>query len=421
MSQSKPKKKKIDKRRLFVTVLAAIMVLALFLPLLSSVFLSASAVTQTELKNQISGLKDSAADSAAKKKELENQLTAVRNDKAKAMERKKLLDQQLAAIDAEIANTESQIEAYSALIVEQEAALVEARAQEDYAYERFCQRVRSMEEGGSFSYWSVLFAANDWSDLLDRLALVDEIMVYDNTVVNSLVAAREQVEATLADLRETEAGLEEQRAAQDAQRAEQAAKVAEAEALVTELKKEEANKQALHEAEMAEKQRLDAEIAKKEKELKKMVEAAKAASSFTTGSGYFYPLPTSNTRITSKFGYRTCPFHGWEHHTGIDLAASQGTSIYAVQGGVVIISTYAPSSYGNYVMIDHGNGQTTLYAHMSSRAVKAGDIVKQGQTIGYVGHTGSAQGNHLHIELKVNGTRQDPKFMFPGVQFTGDV
>lgn len=421
MSQQKPQKKKMDKRRLFVTVLVLLLALSLLLPLLSTVILSAGAVTQQEIKDQIASLKEDASDAAAKKKDLENQLAAVSGERAKAAERKSILDQQLAAIDAEIANTESQIEAYNALITEQEAALVEARAQEDYAYDRFCQRARSMEEGGSFSYWSVLFAANSWSDLLDRLALVDEIMVYDNSVVDSLVAAREKVEETLADLRETEAGLEEQKAQQDVQRSEQAAKVAEAEAVLDELKKDEANLRAIHEAAEAEKKRVDAEIAKKEKELQKLVEEAKRAASFTTGSTYTYPLPNSYTRITSGFKWRTCPFHGWEHHNGMDLAAPQGTNIYAVNGGVVLISAYASSSYGNYVMIDHGNGRTTLYAHMSSRTVKQGDIVQAGQVIGYVGHTGSAQGNHLHLELKVNGVRQDPKILFPGVQFTGDL
>lgn len=421
MSQQKQKKKKVDKRRVLVTVLAAVMALALILPLLSTAFLSAHAVTQTELQNQIAGLKSSASEAAAKKKEIESQLAAIRNDKAKAMDQLNLLSQQLNAIDEEIANTQSQINTYQELIIAQEAALEEAKDREQAAEEKFRRRARAMEEAGDISYLSVLFQADSFSDLLDRLAMVDEIVAYDNSVVESLAAARSQVEATLADLRETEAGLEEQKALQEEQRKEQAAKVEEAADLVNSIKQDEANVQALHEAAAAEAKKVEADIAKKEKELKEMVEAAKRAAAFTTGSGYYYPLPSSCTHVTSKFGYRTCPYHGWELHRGVDIAAPSGTNVSAVQGGVVIVSAYAPSSYGEYIMIDHGNGRTTLYAHMqrNSRRVKVGDVVSQGQVIGLAGMTGTATGPHLHLELKVNGELQNALSMYPGVQFTG--
>ena len=104
----------------------------------------------------------------------------------------------------------------------------------------------------------------------------------------------------------------------------------------------------------------------------------------------------------------------------MDIPAAGGTKVTAVQGGVVITSSYAPNSYGEYVVISHGNGVTTLYAHMQrgSRKVKEGDIVSQGQTLGLVGSTGSSTGNHLHLEYKVNGVREDPMKLFPAVKFT---
>ncbi|MDE6107774.1 MAG: peptidase M23, partial [Oscillospiraceae bacterium] len=185
----KKKKKKIDWRRIFVTVLALIMAIALLLPLFSGLF-GARAVTQGELKDQISNLKGDANDAAARKKELQAQIDALQDDKEQAMEKKNLLARQLNEIDAQIANTQSQIELYDMLILEQEIALQEARYQEAYAYDRFCQRARSMEEAGTVSYWSVLFAAKDFADLLDRLALVDQIMEYDNSVVDTLAEAR---------------------------------------------------------------------------------------------------------------------------------------------------------------------------------------------------------------------------------------
>lgn len=415
--QNKPKKKRVEWRRIFVAGLALLMVLALVLPLLGDLAGFANAATQSELKNQISGLKGDAANATARRKDLEAQLKAIESDKAQALQRKQILDQELYAIDEQVANTQSQIDLYNALIAQQEEALAQAQAKETAAYERFCQRARSMEEAGEISYWSVLFAASDFSDLLDRLAMVDLIMEYDDSVVDSLVEARQAVETTLAELNETKTGLDEQKAVLDAQRAEQAEKVAQAQAIFDELKTQADKAEALVAAEEAEEKKIAAQIAKKEKELEALIRAA----NFTTGSGYYYPLPSSNTSITSKFGWRTHPLtRKPNNHTGIDIAAPGGTPVYAVQGGVVITSSYAPSSYGEYVVVSHGNGRTTLYAHMQrgSRTVKEGDVVSQGQTLGKVGMTGSATGNHLHLELKVNGVRQDPRNMFPGVNFS---
>ncbi len=409
----KAKKKKIDWRRVLVILLAASMLIALILPQLGS--LSGHAATQGELKDQISGLKDTAAAAKQRKQELANQLAAINSDKAKALERKNLMDQQLYAIDDQIANTQSQIEAYNTLIAGQEEVLAVAQAKENSAYERFCSRARAMEEAGEISYLSVVFQADSFTDLLDRLAMVDEIVAYDNAVVENLVAAREEVEGVLAELHEYKEGLEEQKAVLDDQRAEQAVKATEAQALFDELKGKADAVEALEKAEREEEARIAREIDKKQKQLDDLILQEKIK--LNLGTGYAYPLPAANRTITSKFGYRRCPFHGPESHTGLDIAAPAKTPIGAIQGGVVVTSSYAPSSYGNYVVLSHGSGATTLYAHMSSRAVKVGDVVSQGQTIGYVGTTGSSNGNHLHIEWKINGVRQDPMGMFPNIPF----
>lgn len=412
----KKKKKKIDWRRVFVTVLALIMALALVLPLFSGLF-GAHGVTQGELKDQISGLKGDADEAAKRKKDLQAQIDAIKNDKERALEKKNLLVSQLNELDAQIANTQSQIDLYDQLIAQQEVALQEAQDREAYAYQRFCQRARSMEEAGTVSYWSVLFSAKDFADLLDRLALVDQIMAYDNAVVDSLAEARADVEVTLADLNATQDELDEQKAQLDTQRAEQADKVAEAQAVMEELIADQKHLEALAQAAKEEEDKLEKEIAKKEKELEEMIKAAQ----FSLGSGYVYPLPTQYTTITSRFGPRTHPVtKKFNNHSGADILAPARTEIKAVMGGVVITSAYSPNLWGEYVVISHGNGMTTLYAHMTrgSRKVKEGDIVKQGQVIGLVGTTGLSTGNHLHLTLTVNGERQDPLTTFwPNVKF----
>lgn len=412
----KKKKKKIDWRRIFVTILALIMALALLLPLFGGLF-NARAVTQGELKDQIAGLKGDANDAAARKKDLQAQIDAIKDDKEQALEKKNLLVKQLNELDVQIANTQSQIELYDMLILEQEIALQEARYQEAYAYDRFCKRARSMEEAGTVSYWSVLFAAKDFADLLDRLALVDQIMAYDNSVVDALALARGQVEVILADLNATQDELDEQKAQLDEQRAEQADKVAEVQAVVDELIADQKHLEALAAAAEQEEADLEKQIAKKEKELEDLIKAAQ----FSRGSGYLYPIPTQYTTITSRFGPRTHPVTGkYNNHSGADISVPAGVEIKAVMGGVVITSAYSPNLWGEYVVIDHGNGMTTLYAHMTrgSRKVKEGDIVSQGQVLGKVGSTGLSTGAHLHLTLTVNGVRQDPLTTFwPNVTF----
>ena len=129
--------------------------------------------------------------------------------------------------------------------------------------------------------------------------------------------------------------------------------------------------------------------------------------------GHIWPLQ-GYTRISSPFGYRICPFHGRELHGGVDIPAPYGTAVHAAKSGKVVISAYG-NSYGNYIVLAHGDGTRTLYAHMSARLVSAGQTVSQGQTIGRVGSTGSSTGNHLHFETwtgSSSSSRVNPMLYF---------
>lgn len=407
-----------NKLRVSRIVICPLLTIALLFPLFSTAIFKAEAVTQAELKSQISNLKNTASDAAARKKELQAQLDAIKSDKEQAMQQHQILVQQLGLISTEISNTQNQIDAYIQLITAEEAALAEAQSREEAAYTRFCQRARSMEESGDISYWSVLFAASDFSDLLDRLAMVDLIMEYDNRVVETLVAARQEVEATLLSLNESKAGLDQQKAQLEAQQAEQAAKVGEAQDIIDQLTTQENAQKALVAASDEEEKKIASELTKKEEALNQLI--ASQQITFDPGTGYLYPVPASNNVINSRFGPRTHPItKEYHNHSGTDIRVAEGTSIKAVQGGVVATSAYAPNSYGEYVVINHGNGISTLYAHMQrgSRRVKEGDIVSQGQELGLVGSTGMSTGPHLHLELRKDGIRQDALTMFPGMTF----
>ena len=133
-----------------------------------------------------------------------------------------------------------------------------------------------------------------------------------------------------------------------------------------------------------------------------------------TGS---YQWPATSTYITSKYGNRVHPIFGTKKfHSGVDVGAGAGTNVTAADGGTVSVATYS-SSYGNYVMIYHADGTSTLYAHMSALAVSQGQTVNKGDVLGYVGDTGWANGPHLHFEVRVNGSTTDPLAYF-GLGFT---
>ncbi|WP_294702435.1 murein hydrolase activator EnvC family protein [uncultured Flavonifractor sp.] len=386
----------------------------LVLALCTSAATQAGAVTQSE----IDALKKEQQASQAKQEELKDQLAEAEAQQAAAQEKRQLLTQQLNAINAEIANIDAQISYYDGEIAQKEEERKEAEAREAEQYELFCQRVRMMEEQGTVSYWSILFDSSDFSDLLDRIADVDAVMAYDNEVMDQLIATREELERLQGELESARAEEQAAKEQQEAKKAEQQAKVAEAQALLDQINADVAEVNRQLDAEDAAAANLQAEIAKKQKQL----EEERKQQNVTlppTGSGYQWPLPSSCLTLTSAFGYRIHPISGQPHsHTGIDVSAAGGTPIYAAKGGQVIMSEYGSGvnwSYGNFVVIDHGDGTTTLYAHMSSRAVSEGQMVTQGQTIGYVGNTGNSKGNHLHLEVRVNGQRVDPEGCFPGL------
>ena len=407
----KPKKQKVEWRRVLFGGLAAVLALLLLLPMVTMILGGAGAVTQSE----IDALKAEQAASQARQDELEEQLADVEADQAEAQQRRQLLQAQLDAINNEIENIDKQIAYYDAEIAQKEEEQAEAEANEEAQYELFCQRVRAMEEEGTVSYWSILFNSESFSELLDRLADIDAVMDYDNQVMDELIAIREEIIALRTQLETSRAEEQAARDQQAAKQAEQQAKVAEAQELLDQINADvaEVNRQLDAESEAA--AEIQAEIAQKQKQL----EEQRRQNNITIDSetSYLWPLP-GYYRLSSLFGYRIHPITGEAHsHTGIDIPAPGNTPILACKSGQVVTSAYH-YSYGNYVVIDHGNGNSTLYAHMSSRAVSEGDMVTQGQTIGYVGTTGSSTGNHLHLEVRDNYTRVDPESKFPSLSLT---
>jgi murein DD-endopeptidase MepM/ murein hydrolase activator NlpD len=374
---------------------------------ISCCFLPANAVTQKDIDD----LKNSATDLSAEKKALQEKLNTLKNEKEKVMEKKENLDAQIAIQVREISNTESQIAAYAELIDQTYAELVDAQQREADKYALFCRRVRTMEEEGNVSYWSVLFKASSFTDLLDRLSAVNEIMDADQLVIDQLKALQEEIsqkkaeyeqskagsEAAKADLVKKKSSLEKQRQEANKLIQELAANQGETEASIAGLKEEE-------DAIQKKIQDLSRKLA--EEEAARAAANGKPVSSAALG-GYIWPV--SSHYITSTFGGRSSPGGiGSTNHKGIDIGrVGYTTAVKAAKAGTVIIAQRS-SSYGNYVVISHGSGNTTLYGHMSSLKVSSGATVKQGDTIGITGSTGNSTGPHLHFEITENGVRINP-------------
>lgn len=387
--------------------------LLLALCVLTADFSPALAVTQAD----IDALKSDASGLNQQKKELKAKLSALSDDISSNLEKKNLLDQQISVLSSEIANVEAQISAYAALITQTEAELADAQAREEAQYELFCRRVREMEEQGTVSYWSVLFKATSFTDMLGRLDIVNEIMDYDQKVISDLKDLQAEIEAKKADLEEQKAGSEAAKAELVSKKTELNAQRNAANALIVQLRQSQSEYQDDLDDLSAEEEAVQAEILRLSRELAAQQAASGQTSNAALG-GYIWPV--SSHYITSTFGGRASPGGiGSTNHKGVDIGrVGYTTEVHAAKAGTVIVSQLS-SSYGNYVVVSHGSGNTTLYAHMSSRKVSVGQYVNQGDVLGITGSTGNSTGPHLHFEITENSTRINPLNYLTGYTLAG--
>lgn len=364
----------------------------------------AFAVSQAD----IDALKQQEAVLNKKKKGLQSKLNALAGDRAKILERRKLLDEQASITANEISNVETQIKQYAALILQSEAELADAEQKEEAQYELFCKRVRAMEKESKLDYWSVLFHATSFADLLTRLDAINEIMNADQRILDELkalqadiTARKDQLQANKTESEAAKASLVAKKKTLDSQRAE-------AVALMKSLDASKAEYQAIYDELEAEEERVQKQAVALSKKLAEEQAAQNGGKPSNAAlGGYIWPV--SSHYVTSPYGKRPSPGGiGSKFHKGMDIGrVGYTTEVHAAKAGTVIVSQYS-SSYGNYVVVSHGSGNTTLYAHMSSRKVKVNQYVNQGDVLGITGSTGRSTGPHLHFEITENGQRIDP-------------
>jgi Membrane proteins related to metalloendopeptidases len=403
---AQPKPKQQPKYRWTATRIV-IMAIALLLALLmfGSLFWNAIvsfAITQSD----VNAIRNKLAAATKQKNALSSQLGDIKSDKSAVQKQLTLLDEQLEAAEDEIALQEDLLEGLASMVETKTVELQNSEAEEQTQYAAMKDRVRFMVEHGNMSYLEILLSADDFSDFLYRYEIISQISARDQSLFESLKAVREQVQQQKADLEATQAeekevytSLQTNQAALESQR--------------------NAKQKALDDISAMEVETKDAYAALIDKEDELMDQYRKAAAELAAqqtyvGGTFMWPLPRANNIITCKYGYRVHPITGkYKLHTGIDLRATTGTKIYAANGGTITTSAYS-SVWGNYVIINHGGGYTTLYAHMSKRLVSTKQKVKQGEVIGYVGSTGYSTGSHLHFEISKNGSTFNPMEEFKG-------
>ena len=401
-------------------VLAAVMLLSLILSLIPT---NATAASSSEIKKQIAALKEEKKEIDAQLKEIKGQLSANDDEIAGIVAQKDTIDQEIQLLHQQIGNINQQIATYALLIADKQDELDDASVRLEDLQQKNKERIRAMEEDGNISYWSIIFKANNFSDLLDRISMVQEINAADQRRLREINEVAQQVSNVQKELSGEKYELEAVRVELDAAQASLDEKRAEADALLTELIAKGEEFQALLDESEDLQSDLMKEIAQAEKDLKAAqykewlatyVPTTRPTGTDTTpstdvpsSSGWIKPLKSYT--LTSPFGMRVHPITGvLKMHEGIDMSAPQGTPIYAAKSGKVTRAAFQAGGAGYYVTINHGDGFSSVYMHMTHYIVSPNQYVSAGQVIGYVGSTGGSTGPHLHFGIAYNGTYVNP-------------
>ncbi len=371
-----------------------------------------AAKTTTQMKNEIEDLEE-------KSKAIEKEIASLKKQQASKEELRDALKKQIAATESEIVACTALIDSYKAEISQFEKEIEEKETEMADTKKLYRERIRSIYMSGNVnSDLLVLLGADDISDYLSLSEISKSISAHDKKLVDSLSAdiaeineKKEAINQKLSDQNTVKKSLDEKQKKLKSQRAEVNSVISELESDTDSLE----SQSAAYEKAI---QQLENQI---QEELRKAASATAGSSTnpvFTSGK-FTWPVP-GYYNITSYYGYRIHPISGKRKlHGGIDISSAGicGKPIVAAADGVVISAGYNTGGFGNWVVINHGvsggNQFATLYAHMlSSPVVSAGQTVKAGQTLGYVGSTGQSTGNHLHFEVRVNGNRVNPMSYF---------
>ena len=435
----------MDKRKLHISLIAGLLVLALAIGL--AMPMEADAARSDELRAQLNALQSQAASINAQIAELKGQIAQNTSDIEQMVVEKNIIDQEIFLLYQQIDNTNNQIATYSMLIADKQEELTAAEERYSTLLADNKERIQAMEEEGGVTYWSVLFQANSFADFLDRINMVQEIADSDHRRLAELNEAAVAVAEAKTSLEEEKVALQQTKLTLDETQHELELKRIEASAILKALVARGMEYEELVAASEAAQEQLMVSIANTQYQYNNALYQEWLATSIPSATVPLAPSQTTPTEPgsngnsgnnggsdapannnpadegwkvpinyvanTSPFGDRERPTEGAStNHKGVDLAAPEGTAIGAAKSGTVLVAEYNPSA-GYYVVIEHDNGYRSVYMHMSSFDVQVGQTVSQGQQIGACGSTGVSTGSHLHFGISQNGVYKNPADYIP--------
>jgi len=335
--------------------------------------------------------------------DINKQISQTQSQLSAGKKKEKQLSSQIRQLEIQINATEKEIDKLNGNIkkTEQEISVVkqnlEAAEQDlEKQNDNLQQRLRAMYKNGDVGMVQILLGSDDITDFMSNMDMVQKIFDYDVEVLKTLQEQHDKIERQKQELENLQAKLIKEKQQQADKQASLQASRGEVASLKAQVANDNAALEAQEDALKKEADRLIAEIRKLQ------------GNQAYTGGTFCWPS-ASSTRVTSEFGNRLHPIlKVYKMHTGIDIGAAAGTDVLAANNGTVIKAGWN-NSYGNVVMIDHGGGIVTLYAHNSKLLVSTGDVVAKGQTIALVGSTGNSTGPHIHFEVRVNGEYKNPR------------
>lgn len=374
---------------------------------------TARAATTSEIKEAINDLKVENAVIQAQIDSVRSQYNANATEIQALVDKKNAVDQQIALLHDQILNINEQLRIYSQMIADTQERLDEANLKLEWLNRQYKERIRAMEENGEITYWQVIFQSSSFTDMLDRMNMVDEIAAADTQRLADLQVASANVAENQRILSEEMLDLQDTREQLESSEEMLKVKRTESDDILRELISQQSEFQALLDESEALQNDLMTEIAEKQRELQaaqykeELVKMALKGENPPSNATWIEPV--SGYTISSPFGYRKSPTAGAStNHKGVDMACPSGTPIYATRAGTVTVASYQAGGAGYYVSINHGDGFASIYMHMTRYVVSKGQSVTQGQLIGYVGSTGISTGPHLHFGVSYGGTYVNP-------------
>ncbi len=386
---------KINKK--LISIIAIIALIAFVsISLMPYISMIVNASTKSEIQQRIK-------ESESKKSNARNAINQKTAEKSTIEAQKKILDDEIAVLEDKIYGINGKIASNEAQIVTLTGEIADAEVKIAEYGDQFRDRATYMYKYGSTSYLSILFGSSDFADLIHNMQIVKRLTAYDDQVLDEMAEAKQVIIDNKISIEQTKKANEEQRGVLTTEKTSLNTKLSERQAKIAELNSDIEKARRIADQEDAAMAQLKAQLAS----MASQGQISKGSGTIKGGGTLLWPS-ASSTNVTSPYGVRYHPIQKRNKmHTGIDIGASYGTNVLAAEAGTVKLSGWN-GGYGKCVVIDHGNGLSTLYGHNSVLSVSVGAAVTKGQVIAQVGSTGNSTGPHIHFEVLVNGNCSNP-------------